>query len=266
MGWSRATAAFAIAAQGCSLIVSTSGLSGGGTDALNEHPDASDDAPTQPDGDAGPLSFCAALSPQPTFCADFDQVANVDDGWSNGGGTIGSVAFDDKSFSSAPRSAVFSLPGGSAMPAHGNRFNEAFKPPTAPSKVRLSFDTFVDMLDSNGGPVHLAGVSFHGYDIEIGVRAASALTIEGLPNGTFVPGAFTKAVPIGKWTTIVMTLDFTTNHVLITVDGDSARDAALGTGARSDPAPSLQIGAAYYDLTAVTDTKVHIDNVVVNLD
>jgi hypothetical protein len=63
-------------------------------------------------GDAPAVDFCASLDVKPVFCADFDQGANVDTGWTSktttGGGT---VDFDTMTSVSPKRSALASTPG-----------------------------------------------------------------------------------------------------------------------------------------------------------
>lgn len=117
---SRSLAAFAtfgvaVVTPCCSLLTSTSGLSGGaatqsdgGADSFaggEASPDASPlDGPSM-DAEAGPPG-CAAGE---LFCADFDE-GTVDNGWSALSAGVGTMTVDTAAFVSPGRSVLVTLP------------------------------------------------------------------------------------------------------------------------------------------------------------
>jgi len=103
------------------------------------------------------LSYCAALSPQPLFCEDFDE-GSVGAGWSHIDQTDGALSLDTDEFESAPASVVMHSPNVGAGTVDVAMYR-SFSLTGQTFEGSIDLDMRVDRSDSNGGVAVLAQVA-----------------------------------------------------------------------------------------------------------
>jgi hypothetical protein len=149
--------AAASALGACGLTADFSGLEDGG-----RAPDAGRDATTLVDASAGEdagsgedvqdgVRFCALLTPQPKFCADFDEGFPVATGWTQTDETANATVTVDSIGYESP-AAMLSKIVPADVPASA-RLEEDF--PATASQVHIEFEA---LLTSGGGPFELAAL------------------------------------------------------------------------------------------------------------
>jgi hypothetical protein len=153
-------------------------------------------------------TFCASLSPQPLFCADFDE-NQVAAGWENEGkvpdpGEFGGghLALDSTSSLSAPASASFVLPALVTSSSKAAAFLLT-KLSIVPTAARVEFDVRVgtELFPRGPGNVIVAVVHFvPTCSIEI-VRdsAGTALAIYGAGGKRLSVTPIAESFPVGAW-------------------------------------------------------------------
>jgi hypothetical protein len=142
--------------------------------AGDARPDVAAEA-AAPDADAGPLAWCAGR--WALFCADFDTVPAVSDGWTTATVTPGATLdFNLAGFTSPPRSMHGRLPGGSSTMASA-RLTKVVS--TALARSILEFDCNVASIGAAPGDwlLQIARLGRNG--------AESAVAILAQPMGTW---------------------------------------------------------------------------------
>ena len=271
--WSRrallaaALAATVPAANGCSLLVSTSGLvapeagSIGGGDAgdAGANSDAATNADAGSDADAAAAPFCASQAPKPKFCADFDTGALADLG-----DPSGTLMLDTAVAKSPERSLSCVVASGGGGAAIRRGFADT------PASYDLSFDVYVDKYDP-AHDVELITINLEQSPkddcvTDVSIRGGGKWTIDEScsSNGTQTMGVShtsNLAVQLRRWVHIDASVSFAPTRTLsLSVDGQSLfasipLDPVLMTGK-----PTLIMGITYVQ-QAADGAKVNLDNV-----
>lgn len=150
MGRGLRTFACTAVVGGCSLAVDVDGLSspGGASDAAPPVDDAGRPGPDStlpPPGDGGAQATCVPGAAG-AFCADFDGVSTVLDGWDSfrNERANASVTFEDELFFSPPRAARITVPNGGSSDC---RFAQLVRTiPGQWSRAELSFAVLVESV------------------------------------------------------------------------------------------------------------------------
>jgi hypothetical protein len=258
--------AIAIAAAGCSLLVSTSGLSGAAeaSDAGVADARAGESGPPLDSGidaDAAPGPYCASLVPKPKFCADFDDGAIAEYGQSNG-----AVSLDTLQSKSAPASLLATVEA-NATERYG-QLVRSFQNDT-PSSVDLSFDAYVDEYDATHD-VELMTVRFVRPAqkvclINVAIRRNAWTFDETCDDGSTAPLALAHASSIllkqSRWTHVEVSASFVAPRTFsLSVDGVMTFSGVPLAPALTTGAVQLIMGITYLQAQS-TRAKVHTDNV-----
>jgi hypothetical protein len=252
------------------------GLQGGGahdagldalTDALADAPvDApSDGTPDAASEAAGP--FCASLSPQPTFCEDFDEGTTLSAGWNPTTTNGGTYAVDSTLALSPPNALLVTVPAVDAGTTAGASISRPFTLNFNEATVDLDF--YPEQSGASGVfSVYLTG----GYVAIVGIDPSKSHLQEGSPADAGMD-TFTVThlapIPLGAWTHLAMTLHLLPKPAWITVSYDGVVQlnqhplAAMPAGIASGT-PTLKVGG----LSTGNDPsgwKAHWDNVVFDL-
>jgi hypothetical protein len=195
MGRERLLAIGLVLAAQCGLFPSLEGLTGGDSGGGDSGSEAAIDA-----SDAG---FCQSLSPQPTFCEDFDEHA-IDAAWTISSDPATSATRDTAQFQSAPYACLLTTQtvATSAL-AYVDR---AFNVPIGTS--RFAFDIYIDQIDSTmSDDVELAFIDLGSYTLFIKHRPDSSDTylLEGFPTDAgmnYHPIDFATPLARGQWTRV----------------------------------------------------------------
>jgi hypothetical protein len=136
-------------ASACGLTADYSGLQGGmrdagGGDDVGVGVEAATEAGVDAGSEAAPpdAGFCASLSPQPQFCADFDEGQPVNAGWSLTDVWQGSSIAVDGTYYSPPGSFLSQIFAASSPGSA--RLEEAL--PTNPSHVHVEFRLLIPQI------------------------------------------------------------------------------------------------------------------------
>lgn len=258
---------------GCSLMA-LEGLSDGDPTALDgappdrpapgDLPEAgapSDGAPSDAglvdagggDAEAGAAPFCASLSPAPTVCLDFDSVPPFGS-WVVVAKNGGAVEPSSEAFTSPPRAARFSRdPAGGVGGVMVLRY--ALAGAGAPeqivleAKVRIEQTASDDELDlmtvifpvgSGGDTIEL---QFGAWD---GLYRFEKWSFFGDGGSGGTATSFQRAVALGKWQHLRLTLDLSAGKARLEIDGAPAPEVGFtlpsGLGA-----PILELGDGYLE-------------------
>ncbi len=253
------------AVSGCSLLVTTDGLSAGTTDAgagmeaeggMNEGGTPISDAAT----DAPPPPFCATLSPKPKFCADFDTGALTELGT-----LTGMVTLDTSASKSPAGSLACEVPTGSAK--RGALIQHDFG--ETPSAYDLSFDVFVDTYDATLD-VELISVSFRSPGggtcvTDVSIRDTVWTLDESCESGgsptVLASHETVLAARTGRWVHIDASVSFAPSRTYsLAVDGQPLFFALPLMADLKTGDVALLMGITYTQMGATT-AKVHLDNV-----
>ncbi len=261
-------AAIAIAGAGCSLLVSTDGLSSstpaadaglpveGGTDGSPR--DAASDA------EAGlPPPFCASLVPKPTLCADFDT-GNLETLFR----AAGEPALDTAVATSAPRSLLGIVEQGASR--RYSSVNRDFN--MTPASFDVSFQAYLDEYDATND-VELVTVFFRKpsstCNIGVAVRRGKWTIDEyceagGNPGVNAIHRTDENGVR-GKWTKVTFSASLVAPRVYsMSVDGRKTFDARpLDPGL--EVAPVTVAAGVNYVQVGGGRAKLHMDDLTVDL-
>ncbi|HTQ43789.1 MAG TPA: hypothetical protein VMI75_13600 [Polyangiaceae bacterium] len=194
----------------------------GGSDAASEM--ASGDVVTLPDADAAPGPFCATLSPQPSFCADFDGAA-FDMGFSSESTFTPPEIGADATYSvSAPNSFFATIPSGTGISDTWAYLQKDFM--TTAQGVDLAFDLRpVDTVSAGDAVVAEIGLDQGQpteHDVEL-VFSTSAAIEEAFEQGdggwVFPHHDCSTALQVGKWTHVEIVVSLADQTVQVKFDG-----------------------------------------------
>lgn len=268
-----AGAAAALALGGCTLVVSTTGLTGGaapggpegGADARSETGsgvdsgldgglDSAVDAPI-----IGP--FCESLSPKPTFCADFDKRALTDDF------ELVNVPAIDTTLSRSPGRSVVARVEASATDRYCSLRRSLGITPNA---VRIAIQVYLDEYDDTRG-VEIANLRMEKpggtCSLTASVRGGVWTLDEycegpGSPDVNIVHDS-TRPGARGRWTSVSFTADFATRKASLVIDGEAAwPEITLSPNMLKGPA-ALYAGVNYVQ-TGSSRVRLHIDDLVID--
>ncbi len=256
---------------GCSLVVSTDGLTGsssggGGSSGVIASGDASPDGAT--DGgtprEAG-ASVCDVV-PKPYFCATFDDGRALSAVFSTVNVVGGSLTIDPGASKSAPRSLLVNLPANAgALSAEGQ-----VTLPAKITKARVDLDLLVEEL---GGADQHDFIGFYRdgtHEVTLEIRPDGVLqvdedipVVDGGPGQTKTPLGVT--VQVGKWTHIQwdVAISGATASSTIRIDGGPATSASSAAAAFQNA--RLVVGD--HSTNALTKTwRDRIDDVVLTVE
>jgi hypothetical protein len=285
MGPSRVVAALASSAfVACSLVVSTDGLSGGAAtpdaapgEAGADAPYADDGAPPADaafDGDAALTRGCAALSPAPKFCDDFEResVLGSWDGLDAPGG--GSAVIDHTDSWSPTRSLLCTTPAvtGSdlwaslarAFPGAAMSLSDVsvrFQERIAAKVEQGQFDLMRLELIAPGDTVgHLT--------LAITLRPTEVIVNENdyrVSPAVYHGHTFARMPAYGAWEAFALHVALTgTPHVTVTLGTDIVVNADLLSPKVAPSALVLHLGVFESTGSGGGPRTVHIDDVVVD--
>lgn len=245
------------------------------TPGANDVPDGATDGDGGVDAAPVPGSFCAGLSPRPTFCSDFETLL-APWGWdrtsSNGGGQLN---VDAVSASASARSAFFVLPAvGSA--ANGTAaLLKTFSVPVT-SLLTINLDLSLETIDAEVPVVlvHIDGTDAT-YDLFLGVQKGRARILEETKQRsggavTYGGGDLSQPLPLGGWShvswTITASATSSTSNVAVERDGGTISTGLTGLGIYHYPVPPrISVGVPYLVAPPSAGWRVRADNVVVDI-
>jgi hypothetical protein len=223
----------------------------GATDA-NGGADSSDGAPT--------IFVCSAQSATTTlFCADFDHVAAVGDGWSAPLGVNGGTdAFDTVNYRSPPNGYAATTPAITNVATFAALEESLPSIPTSTS-LDLAFSLFMRDIDTSVSDAGNASATLVSLDLSTGasplvlslVLTGSALTLQQTSNetdgGTITQSGSVGAIATGAWTRVQIDVNRAATPWTITVKRDlvvklSTNAIASPTG---DTGVQLTVGIVY---------------------
>ncbi|MBS2020241.1 MAG: hypothetical protein JST00_45700 [Deltaproteobacteria bacterium] len=273
-GWFSVGALIALS-TGCSLVVSTSGLTGGGDTPTNEggvdggagdaaadvSADATDARPTPDAGDGGNTPFCASLTTKPTFCADFDVGALGDLG-----SLVGSPALDTSAFVSSPRSLLATVQGSDTN--RSSCLSTALN--ATPAALEVRFKARIDESAPAQG-IEVLNVLF-------AKPQGSCNVIYSTRDGEWTFDEYCSVndtttlvdihrtgvkVVAGAWVSITSKVDLTSKKASVSLDGALPVDVTLSPGLTTGPA-TLTVGINYVEV-GTARSRVHVDDVFVDV-
>jgi hypothetical protein len=234
----------ALAVAGCEIIggiepftPATAPADGGGDDAAIPDPGSARDGapPAPPEGGAdateapdvlAPRYYCSNFAPPPLLCADFDGTPALETGWTTTFvNTRGRAERTAKMFRSEPF-AFLSHTDGNAGGGVDAKLIRAY--PQTAVKIELAFDL---NLPSSCAPVTtdaffvLASIEplVGSHHVNLLLRPEATFVEEYVPvdggGGEFETTQLSSGIPYGKWTRIVLTLDFRGGTIALTYDG-----------------------------------------------
>jgi hypothetical protein len=239
------------------------------------------EASTPPDAavDAGADGRWCTTHPGHGFCADFDDVGNVEVGWTrsvvSGGPGGGAIALDRGQSKSSPASFKSSVVNGSTFGGTYAALVQSF--PTHPASLTLAADVLAavtggDAIDAgSAGYLGLqdiapsdAGDIFYG--VGLGLTAGTAgLTVRvSYANAAGYTEFNTTTAPLPHdWTRVVVSLDFgPPEHLVITFDGTAQVDHVLTD---SVPIPNANLNAVVGIVNVnASSLEAHYDNVTID--
>ena len=258
------------APAGCSLLVSTDGLSsaagatapldaasesGPGDAALLDGSTTADATDGQPAG-----GFCDSVNPKPTFCADFDT------GALETFALVGGPTLDPTFARSPPRSLMAVVEQGAV-----ERFARVEHPlSVSPTYAAVSLQVFLDEYDA-------------GKDLEIGglllkpSNGSSCALFAAVRSGRWTAdqycqtsgtttasnvGTSSAAGVMGRWFALTLVLDLEKRHLSLSVDGVIVIDSRPLDAAVVFAPATVYVGLAYVSVDA-TRTRLHVDNLTV---
>jgi hypothetical protein len=170
--------------------------------------------------DGAPGPFCASLSPQPSFCADFDE-GSATSGWSYVHMMGGTIALDGTEFRSAPGAMITQsgIAGSGLIDVAGYRSFAMKGPSTFTGTVNL--DIRVDQADATGGLAVLAqiglidGTGGGQYFVQFVMNSHGAAPLDCSVNEIYFAAGMTSTpvrhpvaptIAIGAWTHLTLSI------------------------------------------------------------
>ncbi len=270
--WRALVLGAAGAVGGCSLLVSTDGLSTGTVVVIGEGGSSGGDGSSGGIGDGGITAdgalvdaatgpFCNALSPKPKFCADFDDGVITDFGTVNGG----PPTLESDVATSPPRALVASVSGDAT-----DRSAKVVRDfPDSPAAIEVSFDVYVELYDVMHD-VELVGVLFSRTGgksciVNVAIRH-NAWTLDETCEGAGSanvdlahPSAFLAKQL--AWTHIDYAADFVSRSYSMSVDGQPAFSGVTLQPNVTTGRALLSMGISYLQTEATGGAKLRFDNV-----
>jgi hypothetical protein len=227
---------------------------GGGADAAQE---------------AAPGKFCDGLSPQPTFCADFDH-GTFDNGYSSIDQTNGTLALDTAASTSAPDSlvatSVQTAPPQQVLAALYRVFT------TQGSGYHLAFDLRVDKIATGANADPIIGqiqLGTTGYGLSLIVNTSGALIEESFGKPTqYLRSSLSRPPVTGTWTHVKVDVAPPPNGtVTIHLDADNVMNLHPIPAGALNGAPTLTTGLQIFPSAGtVSDGKIHVDSLTFQID
>jgi hypothetical protein len=191
------------------------------------------DAGADAGGEASPGSYCASLTPQPLFCADFDE-GSATAGWDSTDLNLATVSLSTTQFSSAPAALRASAPNVTTTDWVLGAVKKTFASPIG--NAVLAFDLDIDTMDTSVHYTKFVALSFDGNDppyilyaqITDSTSLGAAYQVPTADGGaTYGDYGSTTLPPLGTWAHVEIDLfksatDDTTESAVIFLDGKVA--------------------------------------------
>lgn len=253
------TAALAISAA-CSLVVDTTGLSGGAADATPIDAAGADGAA---DGGGDATTWCGQQSSL-AFCDDFDSPnTNLAARWDEVYAPSGTLRVDDQNPLSPPGMLLAIVPN-----PGNNDGNSVAKVFPAHASTRVALDLILEASDSFGygsiAEVHLepAPAPYQDY------RAALIYTGGRMTLNTYVAPGGENSMPVprsfGSWQRVQLEIALTPTPRAVVYDEAGGILVTLPMPATAPAAGTRVAVGLPYLATATTPWRVRIDNVAVS--
>ena len=249
------------ALTGCSILVSTEGLSGTLVVIGGEGGGADADQDAGHDAEAGPPPpFCASLVPLPVLCADFDKDALTAYGEIQGNPPM----LDTTLFTSPARSMLAVV-----EPDATNRSSRVVQTsPTTPTSLQVSFSVYVEEYDVSFDvelmSVRLLVDATKSCTLVASIRT-NQWTLDEICYISGAPVAVLHRSPIvlkkGRWTRVWWAADFGARTLSLTVDDQKPFVGLVMQGALASGPTAFGMGIGYLQVNA-TRVKAHFDDVV----
>lgn len=206
--------------------------------------DAPSDAPSDGDAEAG-VPFCATQSPQPKFCADFDD-ANPGAAWTTktdvpNNSTVG---IDMTVAKSAPaslrgesRELLATEPGNAAL-------RKTFL--VGSTHVRLAFSARWNTTALTSGMIAIANVDVAAnrfFTLYLRNADPGMAVLEELDGATTVLTPLASVPAPNTWTRVTLDLDLANGKATVSFDGAKVAEAATGTAAATEV--TVRVGNVY---------------------
>jgi hypothetical protein len=258
-------------AAACGLTADYAGLQGGTRDGGGGEVEAAlpdGGAPDVGGGDVGPAppdaGFCASLSPQPSFCDDFDEGQSIDTGWSATDVWQGSFISVDGTYYSQPNSFLSQIFAASSPGSA--RLREDL--PTTASHVHMEFELLIPQLATGSfeictlhepvadGTTYGVFYKYQNGDLLLYVRT---LTDDG------GQAEFTGKLgqPPTGWLHVEIDTDVSPSATVVVKHGGAIVLNAPNLNTSTDTRASLFVELGYYSFNPA-DALAHFDNVVID--
>ena len=221
-------------------------LSDGNFPVLDAGSDAARDA--KKDVLLPPTGYCAALSPQPRFCDDFDDLDLTND-WDKPPTQVppSVMGLDDSAFTSAPASFIAAT-SAVAKDAIGNVSLRKTVLGNV-THAKLSFSARFSNTNLTKGLVGIATLDVstsHLFTLYLrdGDLNAPAAVLEEQANGVTTRHLLSALPPAGAWTRIVLDLDFVSGKANLSYDAVKGLDNVSITALAGTEA-TIRLGAVY---------------------
>ena len=254
------------------LFPDLSGLDGRAADG------GATDAPVTSDG--GTITkFCASQSPAPSFCDDFDDGAPLlaNDGgafppWGYGTATYNStLTLDSTKFRSPPYSMLSQTFPQSSAYVYPAAYVTKFIP-SGVSLVTLGMDVYVDRIDPAPDGTRVLTFVVSDASLQLVVQqGGTAYVIDGYdaPDGAAQSPQLGQSMTLimHQWMHLVLTVDFNTNTVAVTMDPGTGpvqvlpTTHSINTFTASSPAAFFGV---YYSHATTTGAAVYYDDITID--
>jgi hypothetical protein len=237
-----------------------------------------DAGPIEADGEGG--AFCASLSPQTTFCDDFDEHP-LPGLWTSFTQTGGTLTRDPAAFVSSPNSLLAQdspLASGQAL---DTAVRTQFSLPAPPTTIELDFQLQPVQADSDAGAATVVAsldftdVANNRYTVQFTLvqQGIAALSMRMEEQAGFIDGGSSYTshplpdpLDVGTWTSVGLKVNRTAANA-------ATAHVTFGTAAEIDVALAMSVNATSIQLTIGSSYesepsggwKDRYDNVVLNV-
>lgn len=258
-------------AAACGLTADYSGLQGGTRDAgPGDDTGVGLDAPTDVAADGGvetavpDAGFCASLSPQPHFCADFDEGQPVGAGWSSTDVWQGSTILVDGTYYSPPGSFLSQIFAASSPGSA--RLQEDL--PTNASHVHVEFELLVPQIATANLEVctlhqPVADGTTYGlfYKYENGELLVYVRTLG--PDGGLADFVGKIGPPPSGWLHVEIDTDVSSSATIVVKHDGAIVLSAPNVNTSTDTRASMFVELGWYAFDP-TSALAHFDDVVID--
>ena len=250
------------AAESGGLEASMDAAAEGSPDAARE---ASADAGSEASADAS-HRWCAAVTPKPLFCDDFDEGGGLSAVWTKQSPMAGYVAIDAVHAESSPASLHVNIDPGGNTGAQVGYAATTFA--ATPSRIEVAFALWPDSLVPDDGANFVATLQVGQNTLTLYINPAKTAWqehVEQVDGGfSFPPDhAIGGGLSVTSWTDVDAVIDFSQRPARLTVTYGGAQVLATSLDPAWIAAPwSLTLGPIFLNNT-LDARSFHYDDVVV---